>query len=231
MNVVNVWGVRAVLAHVDWRSRDEPPVFQLEDDPLYLLSHSCHNTATWAGNRTPSLDCTVVHAEDSTHATSRKVSSEFYLIHHPSTEWLGHLFHSRLAVSLHLALWAGLFLITMLQQQRSTFPSTAAAWRVTVWTLSLVTSALSRLSTCLSTLSLQINNKANVVTSPKEPVPTPSLVLCVPALLPACLHDCFCVICLYPYFQWHVSRSHGPVDPHYFLTLLSVVIVFSPHEA
>uniref|UniRef100_A0A3Q3NIJ1 calcium/calmodulin-dependent protein kinase n=1 Tax=Mastacembelus armatus TaxID=205130 RepID=A0A3Q3NIJ1_9TELE len=40
----------------------------------------------------------------------------------------------------------------------------------------LVTSALSHLSTCLSTLSLQINNKANVVTSPKEPVPTPSLV-------------------------------------------------------
>uniref|UniRef100_A0A7N6F8P0 calcium/calmodulin-dependent protein kinase n=1 Tax=Anabas testudineus TaxID=64144 RepID=A0A7N6F8P0_ANATE len=40
----------------------------------------------------------------------------------------------------------------------------------------LVTFALSPcLSTCLSTLSLQINNKANVVTSPKEPVPTPSL--------------------------------------------------------
>lgn len=58
------------------------------------------------------------------------------------------------------------------------------------WTLSLVTSALSHLSTCLSTLSLQINNKANVVTSPKEPVPTPSLVHCPPALLPACLHDC-----------------------------------------
>lgn len=62
-------------------------------------------------------------------------------------------------------------------------PSTAAA-------LSLVTSALSRLSTCLS---LQINNKANVVTSPKEPVPTPSLVHCLPALLPACLHDCRCL--------------------------------------
>uniref|UniRef100_A0A3Q4BY07 calcium/calmodulin-dependent protein kinase n=1 Tax=Mola mola TaxID=94237 RepID=A0A3Q4BY07_MOLML len=31
-----------------------------------------------------------------------------------------------------------------------------------------------------------INNKANVVTSPKEPIPTPSLVYC----LPACLHDC-----------------------------------------
>nr|XP_020450510.1 calcium/calmodulin-dependent protein kinase type II delta 1 chain [Monopterus albus] len=45
----------------------------------------------------------------------------------------------------------------------------------TVWTVILVTSALSRLSTYLSTLSLQINNKANVVTSPKEPVPTPSL--------------------------------------------------------
>uniref|UniRef100_A0A671Y300 calcium/calmodulin-dependent protein kinase n=1 Tax=Sparus aurata TaxID=8175 RepID=A0A671Y300_SPAAU len=44
------------------------------------------------------------------------------------------------------------------------------------------------LSTCLSTLPLQINNKANVVTSPKEPVPTPSLVHCLPALLPACLH-------------------------------------------
>ncbi|KAA8578962.1 hypothetical protein FQN60_002516, partial [Etheostoma spectabile] len=34
---------------------------------------------------------------------------------------------------------------------------------------------LSRLSTCLSTLSLQINNKANVVPGPKEPAPTPSL--------------------------------------------------------
>uniref|UniRef100_A0A3Q3FC61 calcium/calmodulin-dependent protein kinase n=1 Tax=Labrus bergylta TaxID=56723 RepID=A0A3Q3FC61_9LABR len=47
--------------------------------------------------------------------------------------------------------------------------------------------SLSRLSTCLSvylsTLSLQINNKANVVTSPKEPVPTPSLVHCLPASL------------------------------------------------
>uniref|UniRef100_A0A669DX13 calcium/calmodulin-dependent protein kinase n=2 Tax=Oreochromis TaxID=8139 RepID=A0A669DX13_ORENI len=41
---------------------------------------------------------------------------------------------------------------------------------------SLVTSALFHLPACLSTLSLQINNKANVVTSPKEPVPTPSLV-------------------------------------------------------
>uniref|UniRef100_A0AAX7SND9 calcium/calmodulin-dependent protein kinase n=1 Tax=Astatotilapia calliptera TaxID=8154 RepID=A0AAX7SND9_ASTCA len=55
---------------------------------------------------------------------------------------------------------------------------------VTVWTLSLVTSALFHLPACLSTLSLQINNKANVVTSPKEPVPTPSLVHCLPALLP-----------------------------------------------
>uniref|UniRef100_A0A4W6E0G0 calcium/calmodulin-dependent protein kinase n=1 Tax=Lates calcarifer TaxID=8187 RepID=A0A4W6E0G0_LATCA len=38
--------------------------------------------------------------------------------------------------------------------------------------------------------SVAINNKANVVTSPKEPVPTPSLVHCLLALLPACLHDC-----------------------------------------
>lgn len=60
-------------------------------------------------------------------------------------------------------------------------------------TLSSVTSALSRLSTCLSTLSLQINNKANVVTSPKEPVPTPSLVHCLPASLLACLHARLCL--------------------------------------
>uniref|UniRef100_A0A667Z369 calcium/calmodulin-dependent protein kinase n=1 Tax=Myripristis murdjan TaxID=586833 RepID=A0A667Z369_9TELE len=33
--------------------------------------------------------------------------------------------------------------------------------------------------------SVTINNKANVVTSPKEPVPTPSLVHCLPALMPA----------------------------------------------
>uniref|UniRef100_A0A8D2ZW24 calcium/calmodulin-dependent protein kinase n=1 Tax=Scophthalmus maximus TaxID=52904 RepID=A0A8D2ZW24_SCOMX len=45
--------------------------------------------------------------------------------------------------------------------------------------LKVITSVLSHLSTCLSTLSLQINNKANVVTSPKEPVPTPSLVHCL----------------------------------------------------
>uniref|UniRef100_A0A671Y2Z6 calcium/calmodulin-dependent protein kinase n=1 Tax=Sparus aurata TaxID=8175 RepID=A0A671Y2Z6_SPAAU len=32
--------------------------------------------------------------------------------------------------------------------------------------------------------TVNINNKANVVTSPKEPVPTPSLVHCLPALLP-----------------------------------------------
>uniref|UniRef100_A0A665UBT3 calcium/calmodulin-dependent protein kinase n=1 Tax=Echeneis naucrates TaxID=173247 RepID=A0A665UBT3_ECHNA len=42
-------------------------------------------------------------------------------------------------------------------------------------TLRLVTSALSCLSICMFTLFLQINNKANVVTNPKEPVPTPSL--------------------------------------------------------
>uniref|UniRef100_A0A8C9YRU3 calcium/calmodulin-dependent protein kinase n=1 Tax=Sander lucioperca TaxID=283035 RepID=A0A8C9YRU3_SANLU len=60
--------------------------------------------------------------------------------------------------------------------------------RRTIVKMFLDTCALSRLSTCLSTLSLQINNKANVVTSTKEPAPTPSLVHCLPALLPACLH-------------------------------------------
>uniref|UniRef100_A0A3Q2W3K7 calcium/calmodulin-dependent protein kinase n=1 Tax=Haplochromis burtoni TaxID=8153 RepID=A0A3Q2W3K7_HAPBU len=45
-----------------------------------------------------------------------------------------------------------------------------------ILTTILVTSALFHLPACLSTLSLQINNKANVVTSPKEPVPTPSLI-------------------------------------------------------
>lgn len=112
--------------------------------------------------------------------------------------------------------------------QCSTFPSTAATC-VSVWTLSLVTSALSRLSTCLSTLSLQINNKANVVTSPKEPVPTPSLVHCLPALLPVCLHDClsgWLSIC--PYLQWDLSWLHSSVEFHTFLTLLLMVIVFFP---
>uniref|UniRef100_A0A3P9DIY3 calcium/calmodulin-dependent protein kinase n=1 Tax=Maylandia zebra TaxID=106582 RepID=A0A3P9DIY3_9CICH len=45
-----------------------------------------------------------------------------------------------------------------------------------ILTTILVTSALFHLPACLSTLSLQINNKTNVVTSPKEPVPTPSLI-------------------------------------------------------
>lgn len=57
-----------------------------------------------------------------------------------------------------------------------------------------VTSALSRLSASLfvrlSTLSLQINNKTNVVTSPKEPVPTPALVHCPPAWLSGREHGC-----------------------------------------
>uniref|UniRef100_A0A665UBJ9 calcium/calmodulin-dependent protein kinase n=1 Tax=Echeneis naucrates TaxID=173247 RepID=A0A665UBJ9_ECHNA len=50
-------------------------------------------------------------------------------------------------------------------------------------TLRLVTSALSCLSICMFTLFLQINNKANVVTNPKEPVPTPSLVHCLPGFV------------------------------------------------
>lgn len=96
-------------------------------------------------------------------------------------------------------------------------PLTATAWR-TVWTLSLVTSALFVcLSTCLSTLSLQINNKANVVTSPKEPVPTPSLVHCLSALLPACLHDCLTV-----YLSWLCSY----VELHAFPTLSMVIVFF-----
>lgn len=88
--------------------------------------------------------------------------------------------------------------------QCSTFPSTVATWRALVWTLSLFTSALSRMCTCLS---LQINNKANVVTSPKEPVPTPSLVHCLPALLPACLHDC---LFLSNYLSVHTFSSICP---------------------
>uniref|UniRef100_A0A8C5EZ78 calcium/calmodulin-dependent protein kinase n=1 Tax=Gouania willdenowi TaxID=441366 RepID=A0A8C5EZ78_GOUWI len=43
-------------------------------------------------------------------------------------------------------------------------------------TLSLLPCPCVRLPVSVFTLSLQINNKANVVTSPKEPVPTPSLV-------------------------------------------------------